>query len=366
MGGNTPATTTTTSNSQPWSEATPLLQSLISKYGAVDPSLTSGQSTALGNLQTAAGAIPNFGDTASSGVSKLFDSSTSPQVGMLQSGYDQLNKNIGGTASGAELDPYSIPGFGDALKTTMSDITNQVKGVYAGSGRDPSGAGSFAGSLGRGLTQGVAPIVQSQFNTNKQNQLNSASTLYGASGSTAGNITNQNQVPLQNILSGLQGAGMIPGLYTAPATSQLGAANAAQSQPLTNLAGLLNPALGLGALGTSSTGTSVATPANNQLMNILGGLSTGAGLLFSDERLKENVKDVGVLFDGTPVKEYNYVGDDTPQLGMIAQDIEKHNPEAGAVVEIGGFKAVNYRRATERAAQIGRRVGMLDQFKEAA
>jgi hypothetical protein len=357
MGDKTPATTTTTGSSQPWSEATPLLQSLLGKYGAQSTDVTGAQSAAANNLVSSAGAIPNFGNTAASGVSQLFNSSTAPQVGMLQSGYEDLNKNIGGTASGAELDPYSTPGFGDALKTTMSDITNQVKGVYAGSGRDPSGAGSFAGSLGRGLTQGVAPIVQAQYNTNKTNQLNAANTLYGASGTTAGNITNQNQVPLQNILSGLQGAGMIPGLYTAPAASQLAAANTQQSQPYANLQQLLSPALGLGALGTQTTGTSTSTPANNPLMNILGGVTAGAGLLFSDADVKENIEKVGSLDDGQNVYTYNYKGSDTPQLGLIAQEVLDHVPEA--VHDVGGVLAVDYSMATRRAR--GHRVGMMQE-----
>lgn len=363
MGDKTPATTTTQSSSQPWSAATPLLQNILSKYGSMNTDVTGAQTSALDNLNTAAAGIPNFGGTAAGGVNQLFNTSTAPQVGMLNTGYDALNKNIGSTADGSQLDPYKTPGFGSAIDTMSNDITNRVKGVYAGSGRDPSGAGSFAQSLGRGLEQGIAPVIASQYNTNKGNQMNAASTLYNASGTTAGNITGQEQVPLTNILQGLQGAGMIPGLYTAPAAAQVGAANAGQNQQFANIQQLLTPALGLGALGTNTTGTGTQTPANNPLNNWIGGLSAaagGAGMLFSDERLKENIKDVGMLFDGTPVKEYNYVGDDTPQLGMIAQDIERHNPEADAVAEIAGFKAVNYRKATERAARIGQRVGMLE------
>lgn len=369
MGDKTPATTTTQSSSQPWSAATPLLQSLLSKYGGMNTDVTGAQSTALDNLNRSAAGIPNFGDAAAGGVGRLFGSDTSNQVGMLNTGFDTLNRNIGGTASGAELDPYKTPGFGSAIDTMSNDITNRVKGVYAGSGRDPSGAGSFAQSLGRGLEQGIAPVIASQYNANKGNQMNAASTLYNASGTTAGNITGQQQVPLTNILQGLQGAGMIPGLYTGAAGAQLGAANAGQNQQFMNLQQLLSPALGLGALGTSSSGTGTQTPANNPLNNWIGGLSAaagGAGMLFSDKDLKENIRDVGMLFDGTPVKEYNYVGDDTPQLGMLAQDIERHNPEAGAVAEIAGYKAVNYRRATERAARIGQHVGMLDDMREAA
>jgi hypothetical protein len=356
MGSKQDAKTETVQNSNPWSAATPLLQSIIGKYGNMSTDVSGGQANALSNLNASAAGIPNFGATGASGVNKLFSTDTSGQIGMINQGYGDLKTNLGGTASGAELDPYATPGFGDALRTTMDDITKQVKGVYAGSGRDPSGAGSFAGSLGRGLTQGVAPIVQNQYNTNKQNQMNAAGTLYNAAGSTANNITQQGQVPLQNILQGLQGAGMIPGLYTAPATQQLAAANATQNLPFQNLQQLLTPALGLGALGTSSTGTQTAQAANDPLMNIMGGIMSGAGLLFSDENVKENIEKVGMLDDGQNVYTYNYKGDNTPQLGLIAQEVLEHEPEA--VHKIGGVLAVDYGKATQRARNM--RVGMLE------
>lgn len=360
MGSSTPATTQTSSSSQPWSAATPMLQNLISQYGGTNTAVTGDQSNALTNLNQAASSVPSLGPQATQGIQKLLDSNNNPQVGMLGQGYDSLKANLGATASGANLNPYSTPGFSDAINTMTNDITNATKGVYAGSGRDPSGAGSFAQSLGRGLTQGIAPTLAAQSNQNTQNMLGANSTLFNAAGSTATGQAGLNQSALSNIMPALQGAGMLSSLYTQPASTQLAAANTSQNLPFQNLQSLLTPALGLGALGTNTTGTSTQTPANNPLMNILGGVTAGAGLMFSDERLKENIKDVGVLFDGTPVKEYNYIGDDRPQLGMLAQDIEKHNPEAGAVVEIGGYKAVNYRKATDRAAQMGQRIGMLE------
>lgn len=367
MGSSTPATTTTQSSSQPWSQATPLLQNLISQYGGLNTGVTSGQSSALDNLNSSAAGIPNFGSTAAGGVNQLFNSSTAPQVGMLNSGYDTLNQNIGSTADGSQLNPYSTPGFSDALGTMTNDITNQVKGVYAGSGRDPSGAGSFAQSLGRGLTQGEAPVIASQYNQNKQNQLNSAGTLYNASGTTAGNITGQNQVPLTNILSGLQGAGMIPGLYTSPAATQLGAANAQQNQPFANLNSLLTPALGLGALGTNTTGTGTQTPANNPLNNWIGGLSAAAGtagMLFSDARVKTDIEPVGELHDGQRVYSYKYRGSDIPHLGLIAQEVAEHEP--GAVRDFGGILAVDYEKATRKSRNIASRFGDIGMLKEAA
>jgi hypothetical protein len=363
MGEPTPATTQTTGSSQPWSPATPLLTSLISKYGSMDTGVTPGQTNALTNLNASAAGIPDLGPTATAGVQKLFGSDSSPQVGMLGQGYDTLRANLGDTASGKDLNPYTTPGFGDALSTLTDNITKATKGVYAGSGRDPTGAGSFAGSLGRGLMQGEAPIIQSQFNTNKSNQMDAAKTLFSGAGSTAGGTTAAQQASFANILQGLGGAGMLPGIYTSPSTAQVGAANALYSQPFQNLTQLLTPSLGMAALGTNTTGTSTMTPANNPLNNIIGGISAGAGLagtLFSDIETKEDVEHVGKLNDGQNIYSYKYKGDDTPRLGLIAQEVLEHVPEA--VHDVGGVLAVDYPLAMRRAKSF--KVGMID--REAA
>lgn len=369
MGDKTPATTTQnqtqSSTTNPWSAATPLLQNLISQYSAQPTSPTQAQTDAAGSLVSSASQIPNFGNAAASGISNIFGSSYAPQVGMLNNGYSQLQQNLGSTANGSQLNPYDTPGFSDSLNTAMSDITNQVKGVYAGSGRDPSGAGSFAGSLGRGLTQGIAPIIQSQYNTNKANQLNAAGTLYNASGTTANNLTGTNAAGTANTLAGLQGAGALSGIYTSPATAMLGAANTQQQLPYSSLQSLLSAAGLLGGMGSSSTGTSsgtgTSTPANDPMANWIGGISAGAGLLFSDANLKENIEPVGKTFDGQDIFVYNYKGEDTPQMGMLAQSVLKHEPSA--VHKVGDFLAVDYKAATSKARKIN--AGML-QMKEAA
>lgn len=76
----------------------------------------------------------------------------------------------------------------------------------------------------------------------------------------------------------------------------------------------------------------------------------GAGIdafMMSDERVKENIDEVGSLHDGTPVYNYNYIGNKTPQIGLMAQDVEKIRPDA--VKEFGGIKHVNYEKATARS-----------------
>lgn len=75
------------------------------------------------------------------------------------------------------------------------------------------------------------------------------------------------------------------------------------------------------------------------------------GGFFSDERLKENIKPIGKTFDGQTIHSYNYKGDPRTQIGLIAQEVQKHHPDAVGLA--GGYKTVNYDKATEDAADRG-------------
>jgi hypothetical protein len=361
------------STTNPYAPALPLVNSLISQYGSLNPGMTANQGGALTNLNNSVSNLPNFGWAGTGAINNLFSSAGSaPQVGMLNTAYDTLRTNLSPTASGANLDPYSTPGFGDALNTSMDDITNRVKSVYSASGRDPSGAGSFAQSLGRGLTQGVAPTIAGQYNTNFGNMVNANNSLFQGAGGTASSINNLRQGDTATSLAALQGAGAIPGLYAGPATAQLGAANAQYSQPFQNLSQLLGPSTALAGLGSNTQGTGNSTQTSTpSLMSTIGqGIgaagtaaslpwgSIGTGLaaipaLFSDARLKTDIAKVGKLNDGQPVFSYRYKGDATPRIGLMAQETLKHAPEA-VHRHPSGFLAVDYGAATRRS-----RVGAL-------
>lgn len=77
-----------------------------------------------------------------------------------------------------------------------------------------------------------------------------------------------------------------------------------------------------------------------------GGGSSGAlgsaanPMVMSDRRVKEDIKQVGTLDNGLPVYTFRYKGDQTVQMGVMAQDVEQVNPDA--VVEIDGIKHVYY------------------------
>ena len=89
----------------------------------------------------------------------------------------------------------------------------------------------------------------------------------------------------------------------------------------------------------------------NAMNNLLGaGATIEAAALLSDKRAKENLKPVGKLDNGLKVYVGNYKEetglDTTPQLFLLAQEVEKKNPDA--VGEKGGYLAVNYKKAVEK------------------
>jgi hypothetical protein len=63
-------------------------------------------------------------------------------------------------------------------------------------------------------------------------------------------------------------------------------------------------------------------------------------MMFSDERVKDEIRQVGTLHNGLPVYAYRYKWGGPTQLGVMAQDVEQVNPEA--VIEVEGIKMVNY------------------------
>ncbi len=69
--------------------------------------------------------------------------------------------------------------------------------------------------------------------------------------------------------------------------------------------------------------------------------SAGAMAAFSDIRLKENITAVGKLDNGLTVCLFNFKGSNTPQIGLIAQEVIKQKPEA-VVEDSDGYLLVRY------------------------
>ena len=66
-----------------------------------------------------------------------------------------------------------------------------------------------------------------------------------------------------------------------------------------------------------------------------------AAAMFSDARVKENIYPVGRLDNGLTVYLFNYIGENIPQIGLIAQEVAEYCPEAVLQDEYG-LLHVNY------------------------
>ncbi|MGL4999525.1 MAG: tail fiber domain-containing protein [Cetobacterium sp.] len=85
-----------------------------------------------------------------------------------------------------------------------------------------------------------------------------------------------------------------------------------------------------------------AAVANNKNAATTSFLGSAAGaFLFSDKRLKEDIKEIGETNEGTAIYTYKYKGDDTTHMGVMAQELMKKNPDAVKRHE-SGFYMVDY------------------------
>lgn len=69
--------------------------------------------------------------------------------------------------------------------------------------------------------------------------------------------------------------------------------------------------------------------------------SAAGAIAASDRRLKKNIERISTLKDGLGVYSYSYIWDDEPQIGVMAQEVEKLRPWALGP-EVLGYKTVNY------------------------
>ena len=235
----------------------------------------------------------------------------------------------------------------------IGNLAGSINSQFAGAGRDLSGANAMA--LGKGLTQGMAPVLTAQYNANVNNALNASSQLGQAANQGAGSLSALQQTGFGNTGQGFDW--LTSGL---PNATNAGALNtiAANQMPfqystgnLGQLLGLTAPIAGLGgqSSGTSNTqGTQTQSPWS-MMMQGANALSN-FGFKFSDRRLKKDIEQIGTLFDGTPVYRFKYLTSDMTHVGLMAQDVEKFAPDAVTRTD-AGYMMLDYGVATERAAK---------------
>jgi hypothetical protein len=197
--------------------------------------------------------------------------------------------------------------------------------------------------------QGVVPGTKAYENAMRQqgmkeNDLLAAATTQGFGTGLQANqqaynqaMTNYN-MPL-NTLSALRSGSQVqnPTFINAP------------QQATTSGADLLTAAQATGQynLGASNASSAAQSGFNQGLMGLGGSL--GSAYLSSDIRMKENIKEIGVLANGLPVYEYEYKPEFKDGkfaghgkfVGVMAHEVEQVIPQAVKTLD-DGYKVVDY------------------------
>lgn len=136
-----------------------------------------------------------------------------------------------------------------------------------------------------------------------------------------------------------QAAGMAPAMVMGDNQRLQGLLGLMQSQnaPMdaaSNYAGSLG-----GLLGGYQTQTK--NPSTAETAGGIGSLALGLASLFSDKRLKTDIRRVGETDAGTPIYVYRYLGEGPYFMGVMAQEIAETQPDALGPV-VGGYATVYY------------------------
>lgn len=366
MGGTSTSTTTQQSQTNPWQPAQGTLTGILGQLNGYLPQtgINGTQTNALNTIESNANNASSTYTPQVQGITSnlLSGGGAMNYAPQYQQAYDAYKAQTQPLASNTNYDPMQTPGIGDQLQALKDSITTGVNGSFAAAGRDGSGYNQKA--LASGLASGLAPVITSQYNQNVANQQNAASNLYSAGNTNATNQAGLNQTALGNQQSGINAIASGTDVANMGANAALQAEAQRLGIPLQNIGLLANIGVPIAGLGSQSSGTSTT---ENQMSGIqqLMGITSSLGSLFgggggstagnmikflSDRRAKEDIDQVGTLFDGTPVYRFRYKGHPGFQIGLMADDVLKDTPKA--VEKIGDYLAVDYKLATDKALKV--------------
>ena len=292
------------------------------------------------------------------------------QGGLLSNNPASSYINQSNQYSQQAADPNSVIAMQQQFYNPMaSQVMSQLQNVFGQQNAQLLGNQAASGAIG-GSRSGVADanLANSQTLAAGQTLAGLQQQALGAAQTQQGQIAGQayqqgqlGQEALNSQISAINQALQGGQLTYAEAQAQL---NAIQQNsiaktlfPQQELATAANIEAGLGPqLGGTTTGTSQTTQPVNYLGQIIGGLSAGLGALKSDERAKENIRDIGKTHDGQRIYSFQYKGDPTVRIGMMAGQVAKKHPEA-VHTDSQGIRYVDYGKATEDAAQMKRAIG---------
>lgn len=263
------------------------------------------------------------------------------------------------------LDSYMNPYRDEVVDTTLADWdaeAGRTRAAQAAAGARNSAFGgsrfgvqeaATEGELARGRATTAAQLRAEMFNTGAQ--LSNLDAGRRQEAALANQEAERADMERELAAAGLLGSGARADLET-----QMGIGGALRDidtegrQAELGLLGAIGGLLGQGQFdlfsGANSTGTTTGTGTTSSSPGLLGGLGSavktaaGAAALFSDERLKRDVRTLGHDGRGRRWTRYRYVweGEDAPlHTGVIAQEIRASDPDAVSVGPLG-FLMVDY------------------------
>lgn len=283
----------------------------------------------------------------------LFDQQNQLQTGLFGA-QDQALSRVNQTM-GQGFDTSSLPSAGSvydptqATNTATADILSRVnpqldrqeaalrtqlanQGISQGSaawntamtqlGQDKNDAFTQAALQGINLGMQQQGQTYGQQTNNRTQALTLASYLRSLPLNELNALRTGNQVSSPTFNGYSQQATTAGPDYTGAANQQynaaLGASNAQNAGASSALGGLFS--LGGTVLGAPST-------------SVVGGL-------FSDRRLKTDIKRIGIAESGLPIYSYKYIWGGPTQLGYMADEVMRVSPDA--VGESNGYLTVDY------------------------
>jgi hypothetical protein len=180
---------TSNSKQDPWAPSVPYLKDFLRQAGSVGDNagtLTNSQKDAFKELKANAREGNPWVGQQQQLAGDLYN--TADRTGIVGDAYGALQGQLGDYASGKYLDPMSNPQMQAMLQQVGDDAWNRTNAMFAGAGRDLSGANQTAAA--RGVTQAQLPLLLNEYARAQQMQMDAAGTLFGAGSNTATAMSN--------------------------------------------------------------------------------------------------------------------------------------------------------------------------------
>jgi hypothetical protein len=281
MSGDTETVTQTSqaSTRNPWMPSAGMLSGILGQLRGINPSLSEAENAALDDLLHNAGFLRQFTPQAT-GLANSLLSGGIDRTGLVGSAYEDYRNQLAPTTGGQFLDPESNPFFSQLTERIGNDVQNRVNAVYVGAGRDPSGAGSYGQTLGRGVAEALAPLFANAYKAERQNQLTALNALYNAGNATGGLLSQLDQIALGNMQAGIGAAEAARDIGNDPFNQVLAIEAQRRGIPLQVLAQQMGIALPIGSAFGTTTGSGTETSMMHVpwYQPVLGGALAGAGL----------------------------------------------------------------------------------------